>query len=178
MGYRGIVIAAATLVACPALAGGEWLEPTQYGLIQSRQETRDSGPVITWRSVETGHSLVTSYNPLGGIEEMSEYGRPFAEAGEGRRPTLTWVRQIPIEGEPPDVAKIVAAYSEWLATSDVSKLFIKAEPGALLAGGANLDFARRLPMQTEVNVAGVHYVQEDSPDEIGRAVAGWIDALS
>ena len=111
------------------------------------------------------------------VEEMAEYRRPFAEPGEGRRPTLTWVRQIPIEGEPGDVAQIVAAYAEWLATSNVPKLFLKAEPGLLIAGGANLDFARRLPAQTEVTVSGIHYVQEDSPDEIGRAIAGWMGAL-
>jgi haloalkane dehalogenase len=109
--------------------------------------------------------------------EMAAYRRPFAEPGEGRRPMLTWVRQIPIEGEPADVNAIVAAYADWLATSNVPKLFVKAEPGLLLAGGANLDFARRLPAQTEVTVAGVHYVQEDSPDEIGQAVAGWMGTL-
>ena len=111
------------------------------------------------------------------LEEMAEYRRPFAEPGEGRRPTLTWVRQIPIEGEPADVAEIAAAYAKWLATSNVPKLFIKAEPGLLIAGGANLDFARGLPAQTEVTVAGVHYLQEDSPDEIGRAIADWMGAL-
>ena len=109
--------------------------------------------------------------------ELAAYRRPFAEAGEGRRPTLTWVRQIPIEGEPADVNTIVAAYADWLAKSDVPKLFVKAEPGLLVAGGTNLDFARRLPAQTEVTVAGVNYVQEDSPDEIGRAVAGWMKTL-
>jgi haloalkane dehalogenase len=111
-------------------------------------------------------------------EEMAEYRRPFAEPGESRRPTLTWPQQIPIEGEPADVAAIVAAYAEWLATSGVPKLFLKAEPGALLAGGANLDFARRLRMQTEVTVAGVHFLQEDSPDEIGRAIAAWMEGLT
>jgi haloalkane dehalogenase len=111
------------------------------------------------------------------VEEMAEYRRPFAEPGEGRRPTLTWPREIPIEGEPADVAAIVAAYGDWLATSGVPKLFVKAEPGALLAGGANLDFVRGWPAQTEVTVAGVHFVQEDSPDEIGRAIAGWMGAL-
>jgi len=110
-------------------------------------------------------------------EEMAEYRRPFAKPGEGRRPTLTWPRQIPIEGEPDDVAAIAAAYADWLATSSVPKLFVKAEPGGILAGGAVLDFARRLPAQTEVTVAGVHFVQEDSPDEIGRAIAGWMGAL-
>jgi haloalkane dehalogenase len=111
-------------------------------------------------------------------QEMAEYRRPFAEPGEGRRPMLTWVRQIPIDGEPADVAAIVAAYAEWLTASEVPKLFIKAEPGALLAGGANLDFARHLPAQTEVTVRGIHYVQEDSPDEIGQAIADWLAHLT
>src|SRR5262245_58755780 len=110
-------------------------------------------------------------------EEMAEYRRPFADPGEARRPMLTWVRQIPIDGEPADVAAIVAAYAHWLATSDVPKLFVKAEPGALLAGGANLDFACGLPAQAQVTVAGIHYLQEDSPNEIGRAIAGWMAAL-
>src|SRR5262249_46551219 len=92
----------------------------------------------------------------------------------GRRPTLTWPREIPIEGEPADVAAIASDYAEWLATSGVPKLFVKAEPGLLLAGGANLDFARGLPAQTEVTVAGVHFVQEDSRDEIGQAIAAWM----
>jgi haloalkane dehalogenase len=107
-------------------------------------------------------------------EEMAQYRRPFAEPGEGRRPTLTFPREIPIEGEPADVNAIVNAYAEWLATSDVPKLFIKAEPGALLGGGANLETVRAWPAQTEVTVAGVHFVQEDSPDEIGRAIADWM----
>ena len=110
-------------------------------------------------------------------EEMAEYRRPFAEPGEGRRPTLTWPRQIPIEGEPADVTAIVAAYADWLATSRVPKLFLRAEPGAILANDEDLDFVRRLPAQTEVTVAGRHFVQEDSPDEIGRAIAGWMETL-
>ena len=110
-------------------------------------------------------------------EEMAEYRRPFAAPGEGRRPTLTWPREIPIDGDPADVSAIAAAYADWLATSDVPKLFVKAEPGLLLAGGANLDFARRLPAQTEVTVAGVHFLQEDSPHEIGQAIADWMGAL-
>ena len=72
------------------------------------------------------------------------------------------------------MAAIVAASSDWLATSDVPKLFVKAEPGGILASDADLDFVRRLPALTEVQVAGRHYVQEDSPDEIGRAIAGWM----
>jgi haloalkane dehalogenase len=110
-------------------------------------------------------------------EDMAGYRRPFAEPGEGRRPTLTWPRQIPIEGEPADVTAIAAAYADWLATSGVPKLFVKAEPGLLIAGGANLDFVRRWPAQTEVKVAGLHFLQEDSPDEIGQAISDWMGAL-
>jgi haloalkane dehalogenase len=107
-------------------------------------------------------------------DDMAEYRRPFAKPGEGRRPTLTWPREIPIEGDPADVTEIVTAYADWLMMSNVPKLFLKAEPGGILADGAVLALARRLPAQTEVTVRGVHFVQEDSPDEIGRAIAGWM----
>src|SRR5215469_2068100 len=110
-------------------------------------------------------------------EEMAEYRRPFAEPGEGRRPTLTWPREIPIEGDPADVTAVVDAYADWLKTSSVPKLFLKAEPGGILAGGKVLEQARSLPAQTEVTVKGVHFVQEDSPDEIGEAVANWMRTL-
>lgn len=108
-------------------------------------------------------------------EEMAHYRAPYLEPGESRRPTLTWPRQIPIEGEPADVEAIVRAYGEWLASSDVPKLLVEAEPGAILTG-AQLDFCRAWPDQTSVRVAGIHFVQEDSPDEIGQAVADWIRA--
>jgi haloalkane dehalogenase len=111
-------------------------------------------------------------------EEMTEYRRPFTEPGEGRRPTLTFPREIPIEGNPADVAEIVSAYGAWLAASNVPKLFVKAEPGALLAGGANLATARSWPAQMEVTVRGIHFIQEDSPDEIGRAIADWSGSLA
>jgi haloalkane dehalogenase len=105
--------------------------------------------------------------------EMAEYRRPFAEPGEARRPTLTWPRQIPIDGEPADVARIVADYGDWLAASPVPKLLVKAEPGAIL-NGPQLEFCRSWTNQREVTVAGNHFCQEDSPDEIGSAVADWI----
>jgi haloalkane dehalogenase len=111
-----------------------------------------------------------------GEAEMTVYRRPYLAAGEGRRPTLTWPRQIPIEGEPADVTAIVQAYADWLATSPVPKLFVNAEPGAILIG-AQREFCRRWPNQREVTVKGVHFVQEDSPDEIGRAIADWLATL-
>jgi len=108
--------------------------------------------------------------------EMNEYRRPFAEAGEGRRPTLTWPRQLPIAGEPEDVVEIVRSYSAWLGQTDVPKLFVNAEPGALIVGGVR-DLVRSWQRVTEVTVPGVHFVQEDSPDLIGKAIAEWHSAL-
>jgi len=105
-------------------------------------------------------------------EEMAVYRRPFEEAGESRRPTLTWPRQIPIEGEPADVHDIVAGYSTWLTESDIPKLFVNAEPGSILIG-AQREFCRTWSNQQEVTVAGTHFLQEDSPNEIGKAIADW-----
>ena len=105
-------------------------------------------------------------------EEMAAYRRPFATPGEDRRPTLSWPRQIPIEGEPADMVKIFEDYGAWLAQSDVPKLFLNAEPGAILRGRQR-EFCRSWPNQTEVTVKGIHFVPEDSADEIGRAVAEW-----
>ena len=104
--------------------------------------------------------------------EMEEYRRPFLDPGEGRRPTLTWPRQIPIDGEPEDVNRIVADYAAWLAESPAPKLFINAEPGAILINEQR-DFCRSWPNQTEVTVAGSHFIQEDSPDEIAAALSAW-----
>ncbi len=106
-------------------------------------------------------------------EEMAEYRRPFANAGEDRRPTLSWPRQIPIEGEPEDVVRVVEDYGAWLAASEVPKLFVNAEPGAILTG-AQRDFCRSWENQAEVTVKGTHFIQEDSPDEIGAAVAEFV----
>jgi haloalkane dehalogenase len=110
-------------------------------------------------------------------EEMAEYRRPFAERGEGRRPTLTWPRQIPIGGEPADVMAIVTAYGDWLAASPVPKLFVKGEPGAILGDGALVRFCRTWSAQREATVQGIHFLQEDAPDEIGRAIATWLAQL-
>jgi haloalkane dehalogenase len=106
-------------------------------------------------------------------EEMVEYRRPFLNAGEDRRPTLTWPRQIPIEGEPADVVQVVENYSAWLARSDVPKLFINADPGSILVGRPR-EVCRAWPNQTEVTVKGLHFLQEDSPDAIGQAVAEFV----
>jgi haloalkane dehalogenase len=106
--------------------------------------------------------------------EMAEYRRPFQQR-EDRWPTLTWPRQIPIAGEPADVVQIAADYSRWMAQNELPKLFVNAEPGAILIG-APREFCRSWNNQTEVTVPGSHFIQEDSGPAIGRAVAGWIRA--
>ncbi|SDM67448.1 haloalkane dehalogenase [Actinacidiphila guanduensis] len=106
-------------------------------------------------------------------EEMAVYRAPYLTPGESRRPTLSWPRHLPIEGEPADVVRMVEDYGRWLAGSAVPKLFINAEPGAILTGSLR-EFCRSWPKQTEVTVSGRHYVQEDSPDEIGTAVADFV----
>ena len=108
--------------------------------------------------------------------EMNEYRKPYLAEGEDRRPTLTWPRQIPIEGEPENVCRIVDDYGAWLAQSDVPKLFINAAPGSILTGEQR-EFCRTWPNQAEVTVNGIHFVQEDSPDEIGHAVAEFVQGI-
>ena len=110
-------------------------------------------------------------------EEMAVYRRPYLEPGEARRPTLTWPRQIPLDGEPADVAQIVRSYADWLSGSDVPKLFVNAEPGAILVG-AQRACCHGWPHQSEITVKGSHFIQEDSPDEIGRALADWYRTLA
>ena len=105
-------------------------------------------------------------------EEMVVYREPFL-APQHRRPTLTWPTEIPIEGEPADVVAIVEQYAAWLATSDVPKLFVNADPGSILTGPQR-DFCRTWPNQTEVTVSGAHFIQEDSPHEIGQAISDWL----
>jgi haloalkane dehalogenase len=107
--------------------------------------------------------------------EMEVYRRPYREPGESRRPTVSWPREIPIDGEPADVVEIVERYAGWLARSELPKLFINAEPGAILAGEQR-EFCRSWPNQSEVTVKGIHFLQEDSPDEIGEAIARWYSA--
>ena len=108
--------------------------------------------------------------------EMTEYRRPFLQARD-RWPTLTWPRQIPISGQPADVVQIATDYSKWMAENDIPKLFVNADPGAILVGAVR-DFCRNWKSQTEVTVPGSHFIQEDSGPAIGRAVAEWMKANS
>jgi haloalkane dehalogenase len=109
-------------------------------------------------------------------EEMEAYRAPFREPGESRRPTLTWPREIPVGGEPADVVAIVDDYARWLATAPVPKLFVNADPGSILVG-AQREFCRTWPNQREITVPGRHFIQEDAPAEIGRAVAEFVKTL-
>ncbi|MEM1272243.1 MAG: haloalkane dehalogenase [Pseudomonadota bacterium] len=122
--------------------------------------------------------LVLPAATLSGIDEadMDEYRRPFHSPGEDRRPTLTWPRQIPIEGEPADVATRVAAYSAWMGETEIPKLFINADPGSLLGDTART-LVRRWKNQTEVTAPGAHFIQEDSPEQITAALREFLIAL-
>ena len=109
-------------------------------------------------------------------EELTIYRRPYQEAGESRRPTLTWPREIPVDGEPADVVEIVEGYAKWLSSSDIPKLFVNADPGALLTG-TQREFCRTWPNQQEVTVKGAHFIQEASSPEIGAAIAQWYASI-
>ena len=156
------------------LTWSDWPEPYR-GIFQAFRSPAGEEMILTKNmfveSVLPGAVLRTLTD-----EEMAHYRRPFAEAGEARRPTLTWPRQIPIDGEPADVVEIVSAYADWLSSSPVPKLFMNAEPGAILTG-AQREFCRTWPHQTEMTVPGVHFVQEDSPDPIGEALLSWCRTL-
>ena len=105
--------------------------------------------------------------------EMAAYRAPFLEPGEDRRPTLTWPRQIPIDGDPAEVVAIVDDYARWMSQNDMPKLFVNADPGAILIGEQR-EFCRRWRNQREVTVKGIHFIQEDSPAEIASAIADWL----
>jgi len=109
-------------------------------------------------------------------EAMERYREPFREPGESRRPTLTWPREIPIDGEPADVVALVQGYADWLSRSPLPKLFVNGDPGAILVG-AQREYCRAWPHQQEVTVEGSHFLQEDSPVDIGQAIARFLDRL-
>ena len=108
-------------------------------------------------------------------DEMAHYRAPF-DTPANRQPTLNWPRQIPIDGEPPHMVSLVEAYGAFMAVSPIPKLFINAEPGSILVG-AQRDFCRSWTNQTEVTVKGSHFIQEDSPEAIGHAIADWYPTL-
>jgi len=149
----------------------EWPEPARKIFQTMRSPAGEE--VVLGKNVFVERILPASV--MRGLDEaaMSVYRRPFLEPGESRRPTLTWPREIPIEGEPADVVAIVEDYATWLARSPVPKLFVNAAPGSILTG-AQRQFCRTWPNQREVSVRGTHFIQEDSPDEIGAAVVDFL----
>jgi len=106
-------------------------------------------------------------------EEMNVYRRPFLNK-EDRRPTLDWPNQIPIEGSPKDVVEVVNNYSKFFMKNETPKLFINADPGAILIGKQR-EFCRSWPNQSEITVPGSHFIQEDSPDLIGEGILNWLN---
>ena len=159
-------------IVCPIASWDDWPEaarPVFQGFRSAAGEDMVLEKNIFVERVLPG-SIIRKLNE----NEMAAYRRPFAEPGESRRPTLSWPRQLPIAGEPAEVVAIVEAYANWLKTSDVPKLFINAKPGAILTG-PHREFCRSWPNQIEVTVSGVHFIQEDSADDIGRTIADWLD---
>ncbi len=153
------------------LTWDEWPESAR-GIFQAMRS--DAGEkVVLEKNLFVEAILPSSFLRTLDDDEMAEYRRPFAAPGEDRRPTLTWPRQIPIDGEPAEMVEIVQAYADWLAASAVPKLFVNADPGSILVG-AQREFCRTWPNQTEVTVPGVHFIQEDSADLIGAAVSAWL----
>ena len=154
---------------------GEWPESAR-GIFQGMRSSKGEELVLE-RNFFVERILPASILRQLGEEEMAVYRRPFLNPGECRRPTLTWPREIPIGGEPADVYEIVSNYARWLAHNEhLPKLFVNADPGIILTGKQR-DFCRTWPNQTEVTVPGLHFVQEDSPHEIGTAVAEFVMGL-
>ena len=150
----------------------QWAEPSRQIFQAMRSPAGET--IILEKNVFVERILPASIMRTLSDDEMNRYRARFTKAGESRRPTLTWPRQIPIGGEPADVHDIVDAYSKWLADSaSTPKLFVNAEPGIILIGRQR-EFARQLPNQEEITVKGLHFLQEDSPEEIGQAVARFI----
>ncbi len=152
------------------LAWSEWPEASRSLFQGFRSDAGES--LVMERNVFVEKVLPGSILRTLADAELAEYRRPFLEPTH-RRPTLTWPRQIPIDGEPADVTAIVADYAAWLPTASFPKLFVNADPGAILIG-AQRDFCRTWVNQRELTVPGGHFVQEDSGAAIGAAIADWL----
>ena len=162
-----------TLVAPVSWHGENTPDPALFGPLRT-----DAGEELVLRD----NVFVEKVLPAGtqralGDDEMAAYRAPYLEPGESRRPTLTWPREIPIDGQPADVAAVVTANAAWMATTPVPKLFVNGNPGALLTGPLR-ELCRRWPNQREVTVPGLHFLPEDAPREIAEALDDWITALS
>ena len=155
------------------LSWEDWPESAR-GIVQGFRSDKGEDLVLT-RNLFVEGVLPSSVLRDLSEEEMAHYRAPF-DTPANRQPTLNWPRQIPIDGEPPHMVSLVEAYGAFMAESPIPKLFINAEPGSILVG-AQRDFCRRWPNQTEVTVEGLHFIQEDSPEAIGRAIADWYPTL-
>jgi len=152
----------------PFFSWDEWPDATR-AFFQAQRTSAGEGLILQ-------KNLFIEYLlPLRGIpdEAMEVYRRYFRIPGPSRMPMLAWTRDLPIAGEPKDVVNVVDSYSRWLSTSPIPKLFINAEPAGFLIG-AQREFCRGWPNQQEITVRGAHFLQEDSPDEVGDAIARFV----
>jgi haloalkane dehalogenase len=153
----------------------EEFSPTERGFLQALRTPAGEAMALE-QNVFLDQLLPAGVLRTLGEEEMKWYRRPFLRPGEGRRPLLSWARQLPVDWEPADMTEIVSSYARWLRQSPIPKLFINGAPGDILTGSRR-DFCRTWPAQREVTVRGRRLLQEDSPGEIGQAIAGWLTAI-
>jgi len=156
------------------LTWDEWPEPSRPLFQALRSDAGET--LILEKNVFIERILPASIQRQLTDAEREAYRAPFSETGEDRRVMLSWPRALPIDEEPADVVEIVRAYADWMAGNKIPKLFINAEPGAILVGPQR-EFCRGWGNQTEITVPGIHFIQEDSPNEIGHAIATWHQAL-
>lgn len=167
---RGIAYMEA--IVCP-MSWDDWPESAR-GIFKGFRSDKGEDLVLQ-RNMFVETVLPSSVIREMGEDEMQHYRAPFSTPDD-RQPTLNWPRQIPIDGEPEEMVTLVSSYAEWMHNNeDLPKLFINAEPGSILTGKPR-DFCRSWPNQTEVTVKGTHFIQEDSPREIGQAIAVWMNS--
>ena len=168
---RGIAYMEAVVMPLPTW--DDWPEKAR-GIFQGFRSPKGEDLILNRNLFIEGVLPSSIMRPLTD-EEMATYRAPFADAPD-RQVMLNWPREIPIAGEPPHMVALVQSYADWLAQSTIPKLFINADPGSILVG-AQRDFCRTWPNQTEVTVKGLHFIQEDSGADIGRAVAHWLQYI-
>ncbi len=161
-------------IVMPLPSWNDWPEGAR-GIFQGFRSPKGEGLILK-RNMFIEAVLPNSIIRTMSDEEMEAYRAPFAQE-EDRQPMLNWPRQIPIAGEPANIVALVQQYADWMAQSPIPKLFINADPGSILVG-AQREFCRSWPNQQEVTVPGLHFIQEDSGEAIGEAVAAWLTRLN
>ncbi len=160
-------------IVCP-LSWDDWPEAAR-GIFQGFRSEKGEDMILQ-RNMFIEKVLPSSVMRTLTDQEMAHYRAGFEETDD-RQVTLNWPRQIPLDGTPAHMVDLVSSYGQWLAgNTELPKLFVNAEPGSILTGKAR-EFCRSWPNQTEVTVAVSHFIQEDSPKEIGRAVADWLETI-